>query len=809
MNERLNALVGARITEFRRKMATVKKTMRSMPKRTVTTVTVVTKEAEKRIELFQGRIHRLANSIRAFGTVLGNMGMGSLLIASPSMVPIIAAATGLLGTMGPLLAVAGSNVFALAAAFGVAGGSAVAFGAAAMPTIAGIIDGTAEATEENKKAMKALGSLKKTWEGVQKAISPQVAVAFKNAMMGLETATVSLNPMFKSVADSISIMSAQFNGFMSSSTAQEFFGYLNKNAAPILEKVVAGIGGLFEGFMNLTVGFKPMTDFMAQGFKNMGQSFADFTERIKGSDGLKSFIDYLQTNGPKIWAILENITLGLVGMFTAFGPLASDMMTGFQNLTARFKEWGQSLSDNQQFQKFIGYIRDNAPTVISLIGNITTFLVNLGIAMAPIGAKMLEIVNNFFAWTSSMMAAHPWFGKLVAVGTMLIGAFMMILPPLIAIRTAFAGLPAVISTLISKALPLFTMFKNSLVIGLKMLGTRFYLLGTKVMAAATTMVKWFGTMATKAATWAATTLAKIASVIARFAVLSAKATLHAGKVAVAFLVTKTKAAASWAAATIASIAKVLARYAVLAAKSMVHAAKVAASWVVAMGPVGWVIATVVGLVALIIANWDKVKSWTVKTWNKIWGSIKDIVQKIWNKVTDIFGNIVDFFGGIDLYASGKAIIQSAIDGIMDMKNKIVGTVENIVGKVRDLWPFSPAKTGPLSDIHRMDFGGPIGKSIARARKPISSSMEKLAGLARNAFTPQLALADVGATAYVDTSMAEGTQAIEHAFNTDVDDFELPEKDIVIQMNDREVGRGTFNHIKEFMNREKADKERFS
>lgn len=797
MNERLNAIVGAKIARFKKKMASVKKTIRSIPNNTVTTVKVVTKTAEKRINLFQHRLARLANSIRAFGTVVANMGQGGLLFASPSLVPILASAVGLLGTLGHLLAVAGSNTVALAAAFGIAGGATVAFGAAAMPTIKSIIDGTAKSTAENNRAKKALQSLKSTWEGVQKAIAPEVANAFADAMIGIQSALKSLNPMFKSVAKTVADLAKDFNKFMKTKTAKQFFGYLNKNAGPILDKIMSGVGGLIEGFMNLTVAFGPLTDFMAQGFKNMGDSFAEFTDRVKNSKGLQTFISYLQTNGPKVWAIIQNITLGLVGMFTAFGPLAADMMTGLQNLTARFKEWGQTLSENQQFQKFIGYIRENAPTVISLIGNITSFLVNLGIAIAPIGAKVLELVNSFFAWTSSMMEAHPWLGKIIALGTMLMGAFMMILPPLISVRTAFAGFPTIIATAVGKMLPLFNTFKLTMLTGLKMLGTRMYLFGTRVMTTAASVLASFGRMIAGAARWAAQTAAKIAKVIARLVVLAAKAAANAARVALSFTVTMVKAAAKAAASMARSIAKMIAKYALLAAKSMVHAAKVAASWFIAMGPVGWVIGAIVGVAAVVIANWDKIKNWTVKTWNKVWGKIKEIGDRI-----------KSFFEGLDLYQSGKAIIQSAIDGIMNMKDKIVGKVEDIVGAVRDLWPFSPAKEGPLSDIHKMDFAGPIGKSIDKAKRPLTTSMTNLAGVARNAFKPDITMADIGGTATIDTSINGGSKAIEHAFSAEMNDFELPEQDAVIVLDGREVGRGTFKYIEEFQKRKREERGRF-
>lgn len=165
-----------------------------------------------------------------------------------------------------------------------------------------------------------------------------------------------------------------------------------------------------------------------------------------------------------------------------------------------------------------------------------------------------------------------------------------------------------------------------------------------------------------------------------------------------------------------------------------------------------VVAAIVGLIAigvLLYKNWDKVKAVTMAVWSAIkdWlvrtistivgGIAKGITDmrtavaermaKVQTAITDIWGKITGFFDGIDLYESGKAIIQGAIDGILSMANPITNAVENIVGLVRDYWPFSPAKRGPLSDIHKMDFAGPIGDSIKKAENPLLRNMESLAG----------------------------------------------------------------------------------
>jgi hypothetical protein len=189
----------------------------------------------------------------------------------------------------------------------------------------------------------------------------------------------------------------------------------------------------------------------------------------------------------------------------------------------------------------------------------------------------------------------------------------------------------------------------------------------------------------------------------------------------------------------------------------------------AIGAISAPVAIVIGIIGALIAvgvalwkNWDTIRA-NVKT---VWNDIKEFlakkiieiatnirnkfnemkesaVEKLQNmrdKVREIMDKVKGIFESIDLYESGKAIIQSAIDGILSMKDKIWGKVEEVVGGVRDYWPFSPAKVGPLSDIHKMDFAGPISDSIKKAENPLMRSMSNLSGTVRNAM-PQLTGAD--------------------------------------------------------------------
>lgn len=92
-----------------------------------------------------------------------------------------------------------------------------------------------------------------------------------------------------------------------------------------------------------------------------------------------------------------------------------------------------------------------------------------------------------------------------------------------------------------------------------------------------------------------------------------------------------------------------------------------------------------------------------------------LAQRVWNdlcaaftSITDLFGvtdtlrdawnGVVEFFTSIDLSECGRAILNTLIDGIKSAAGGLVDTVKGVFSDIRDMLPFSDAKTGPLSTL---------------------------------------------------------------------------------------------------------------
>lgn len=220
---------------------------------------------------------------------------------------------------------------------------------------------------------------------------------------------------------------------------------------------------------------------------------------------------------------------------------------------------------------------------------------------------------------------------------------------------------------------------------------------------------------------------------------------------------KSAAAASAAAGTTmrTSVLKTAAVYIAnatrMGAVALAQGARMAAGWVLAMGPVGWIIAAVIGLVALIIANWDSIVSWTTSAWSNVTNFVKraalNIVSSVTGGVTSAylavvswFGNAVSFvqslpgrilsalgsLGGL-LVGAGRSLVMGFWKGIKNAFSWVKGQFSNLLGSLRNLLPFSPAKEGPFSGRGYTTHSGralmrDLGKGIASGEGQVHQAM---------------------------------------------------------------------------------------
>lgn len=311
----------------------------------------------------------------------------------------------------------------------------------------------------------------------------------------------------------------------------------------------------------------------------------------------------------------------------------------------------------------------------SLAGSIEKMKGSFDTAAILIGTAFIPVLRDIAGWLEK---AADWFSKLdpetqkmlvwAALGSVaLLGVTFAIVKVVGLFKNLFtvlSGAPGAISKLAG---------------GLRTLGLALYTTGLQALDAAKKIGVWIATQARAAAAAVASAARMTAAYVAAFAVQ----------------------AAGWIRA---------------AAVAMANALIMAAAWLIA-NPWLLIIAGIIALVAIIIANWDTIKGWLLAAWNwikdaaaTVWGAIKQffidwwpvilgvftggigllvfLVIKYWDQIKqftiDVWNSIRDFF--VNLWLSVLGAItgflarfwQLISDGFANARNTIVNWINNVI-----------------------------------------------------------------------------------------------------------------------------------
>jgi phage-related protein len=212
------------------------------------------------------------------------------------------------------------------------------------------------------------------------------------------------------------------------------------------------------------------------------------------------------------------------------------------------------------------------------------------------------------------------------------------------------------------------------------------MLGISATVNAAKVVAAWVVMAVQATTSAIiTTVTAIPSIIAGFIRMAIASTINALKVVASWVMTSVAAVAN-VAIMVTQSAVMVAKWVMMGTQSLIQAARMAAAWIIAMGPIAWITAAIIGFALLIIMNWEKIKEMTIKIYTAISDKIKEIWKSIIESIKTVINNIVTFIR--DKFNS----IRDTLFGIMgaigskikETFNNIVTDIKNSINKVIDL-----------------------------------------------------------------------------------------------------------------------------
>lgn len=191
-------------------------------------------------------------------------------------------------------------------------------------------------------------------------------------------------------------------------------------------------------------------------------------------------------------------------------------------------------------------------------------------------------------------------------------------------------------------------------------------------SAARTAASWVAAAARSTASFAV----MAARAVASFAVMAAAATASAVRIAVALTVTAVAGMAGFIARMAVTAALFVAQWVFMGAQAMANAIRIAAAWIIALGPIAWIVAAIVAVAAIIILNWQKIWNFIKPVVTAIGNTIKSVFQGIWNWIKNTLSGVASFWS--NAWNKVKSVATAVWNGIKAVVNAGINFVKNYI-----------------------------------------------------------------------------------------------------------------------------------
>lgn len=386
------------------------------------------------------QMDRIATTLRSLGELTQGVVGGVMTTHFSALVPILGSVVSLGAGLGGMLTAAAGGAIGMGGAFGIAGVAVKAFAGQATYALKMLEDGQLRVTKEVSAYQTALSGLKTSWESLIAQNQAAIFNTMTNGINTAKYALTTLNPFLTKTATQIETASGKMlNWAKTSSVAKRSFDILNTQGPKIFQHLLNATQSFVNGSAALFNKLSPLYGWAARGFADMAKSFDNWANSVEGSKAINGFIEYTKANLPIVGNIFGNIFKGIISLFQAFSGHSHNVLLGIQDVTKGFSEWSEGLKKSDGFQQFVQYLETNGPKVWSLIKNITGTLWGLVKGMAPVGAAVLSMSNAFFKWTNTMTNAHPMIGKIIGLLTAFGGVALLAAKPILLLRGALLG----------------------------------------------------------------------------------------------------------------------------------------------------------------------------------------------------------------------------------------------------------------------------------------------------------------------------------------------------------------------------------
>ncbi|WP_301400651.1 peptidoglycan DD-metalloendopeptidase family protein [Staphylococcus haemolyticus] len=381
---------------------------------------------------------RIATTLRSVGEVTQGVVGEIMATQFANLIPIMGSVVSAGAGIGGMLTSLAGGAIGLGGAFGIGMGAINAFAGQATYALKKLEDGELALTNETRRYQSVLSSLKNEWEGLIAQNQAKIFNTLSNGINIARTSLSNLNPFLTRTAGQIEGMSGKMlNWVKTSSNAKTAFNILNTQGTQAFGHLLQGAYHFVDGTTAVFNKLSPLFVWASQGFENMALSFRKWANSVEVSKAINGFVEYTKTNLPIVGRIFGNVFAGLFNLFSAFSGHSHNVLLGIESVTEGFRKWSEELKRSDGFKQFVEYLETNGPKVWQLIKNITGVLWGLVKGMAPVASATLSVTNVITGWMASMVNTHPMIGKILGSTVALTGALLLLLKPIFLVKGAY------------------------------------------------------------------------------------------------------------------------------------------------------------------------------------------------------------------------------------------------------------------------------------------------------------------------------------------------------------------------------------
>lgn len=389
----------------------------------------------------RGSADRIATTLRSLGEITQGVVGEIMATQFANLIPIMGSVVSAGAGIGGMLTSLAGGAIGLGGAFGIGMGAINAFAGQATYALKKLEDGELALTNETRRYQSVLSSLKNEWEGLIAQNQAKIFNTLSNGINIARTSLSNLNPFLTRTAGQIEGMSGKMLDWVkTSSNAKTAFNILNTQGTQAFGHLLQGAYHFVDGTTAVFNKLSPLFVWASKGFENMALSFRKWANSVEGSKAINGFVEYTKTNLPIVGRIFGNVFAGLFNLFSAFSGHSHNVLLGIESVTEGFRKWSEELKRSDGFKQFVEYLETNGPKVWQLIKNITGVLWGLVKGMAPVASVTLSITNAITGWMASMVNTHPMIGKILGSTVALTGAILLLLKPIFLVKGALSGM---------------------------------------------------------------------------------------------------------------------------------------------------------------------------------------------------------------------------------------------------------------------------------------------------------------------------------------------------------------------------------